>query len=245
MLGAAHRQCQAKKEVNVGRHYKRNGLKYPSVTTITGQLDKPALTWWAANCACDYIISELEGSDEDMVPVGALYPVIEAARKGFMKVSRQALDIGSATHGAIEHYLKTGQEPQAPSDEVLSAFLAFLEWKGSMDVGETIQTEFTLYADRYAGTCDWIVMLGGKKYLIDFKASKGIYKEYQYQVAAYRACDPSIEGCGILRLDKVTGLPEWKDTSETYEQDLKVFEILTDLWYATHPREAAAHAAAA
>ena len=74
----------------------------------------------------------------------------------------------------------------------------------------------------------------------------------RYQVAAYRNAQQDsiikrfgtekfwehgeyIEGCGVLRLDKETGLPEWKDTSKTYEQDLKVFNSMVQLYYDRHP----------
>lgn len=220
------------------RYYTYNGKKLPSVTTFCSQLDKPALTYWAANCACDYILNEIKsmpravpGGEVDWIRRTELYPTIESARKNFRSVSAQALDIGSAVHQAIEHYLKTGQEPQSPSEQVLSAFLAFLEWEEAHEL-VTIKTEWTVYADRFAGTCDLYCVLDGKHTLVDFKASKGIYDEMRYQVAAYRSCLEGCEACGILRLDKETGLPEWKDTSDTYEQDLRVFNALVELWYA-------------
>ena len=66
---------------------------------------------------------------------------------------------------------------------------------------------------------------------------KGIYDEMRYQVAGYRSAVGDCEGCGILRLDKESGLPEWVDTSDTYEDDLSVFNILTDLWWARQPKK--------
>ena len=50
------------KEGKMGtRYYTFNGKKLPSVTTITGQLDKSgALTYWAAGCAADYILEHIE-----------------------------------------------------------------------------------------------------------------------------------------------------------------------------------------
>lgn len=231
------------------RFYKcpKTGNKLPSVTTITSMLDKPALVYWAANCACDYIINELEQfcvpsdstkEENHLIELEMLFPIIESARKNFRKVSAKAMDIGSAVHVAIERYLKTGQEPEAPSDEVLSAFLAFLEWLDTWESYETVKTEHTVYADRYAGTTDWFVMLNGKKYTVDFKTyneeskSQPPYNEAKYQVAGYRATDETIEGCGLLYLGKLTGKQLWIDTSDTYEEDLKIFNILTELWYA-------------
>jgi len=40
--------------------YAKDGVEYPSVTTILGILDKPALKGWAAGCAVDYIRDNLE-----------------------------------------------------------------------------------------------------------------------------------------------------------------------------------------
>ena len=40
--------------------YEFNGIEYPSVTTITSILDKPALLSWASNCAVDYIQENLD-----------------------------------------------------------------------------------------------------------------------------------------------------------------------------------------
>ena len=229
----------------MSRFYKYKGKKYPSVTTITSMLNKPALVQWAANCACDYIIDELEKKNlkaylgEEEILLGTrqlfnrdeLYSIIESARKNYRKVSAKALDVGSAVHHAIEQYLQTGEEPQAPSDQVLAGFVAFLEWE-KLQLMEALETEQTIYNEEleYAGTADLICNLDFKKYIIDFKTAKGIYPEYRYQIAAYRQCDPTIQGCGILRLDKETGYPEWVDTSETYEQDAAIFNALRITW---------------
>ena len=176
----------------------------------------------------------MKANDQGYVRIKDIRSIVEASRKEFRKVSAKALDTGSAVHAAIERYIKTGDEPQAPSDQVLSAFLAFLEWQEKYQV-KAINTEQTLYGDNFAGTCDLIctMVVDGKplKYLVDFKASKGVYEEMKYQIAAYRSLT-DCKGCGILRLDKETGLPEWVDTSSTYEHDLRVFKLLADLWWA-------------
>lgn len=227
------------------RLYSYKDKKLPSVTTITSQLDKSgALTSWAAGACVDYILeqfNEVRHWTKEWT-LDDLYPIVESARKEFRKISHKALDTGSAVHLAIERYINTGEEPQAPSDQVLSAFLAFLEWYDQYQV-QPIKTEHTVYdpEENYAGTCDLVCTLcphptefpGIREvYLVDFKSSKGIYEEMRYQVAAYRNCVPDVTGCGILRLDKETGMPEWKDTTETYEQDLVVFSFLCGLWWA-------------
>jgi hypothetical protein len=218
------------------RYYKHpSGCDVPSVTTITGQLEKPALTYWAANCACDYIAEEVNKLGLE-AEGNKLFAIFEAARKNWRNVSKTALDTGSRIHDAIEQYFITGKEPFKPSEQVLSGFLAFLEWKDANKV-ELIATEHTVYGYDFAGTLDLLCNFNGKKYVIDYKSSKGIYDEMRYQVAGYRSTFTDVEGCGILRLDKESGYPEWVDTSDTYQNDLLVFNTLTSLWYLRNPKK--------
>lgn len=227
----------------MGNYYKKDDVKYPRVNAIIGQLDKPGLVYWAANCACDYIIGEVENADVLNVPTGALYKTIEGARHNFRKVSGKAKDIGSMVHGAVEHWLKTGEEPDDSIPEVLAGFIAFLEWMDENKIKreDTLETEKTVYHRipdehtqeylRYAGTYDWLVKWDGDVWLIDFKTSKAFYPEYNYQVAAYGQAETVANKLGLLRLDKVTGYPEFKDTTDTYRKDAEVFNTLVKLWY--------------
>lgn len=211
------------------RHYKRNGEKLPSVTTILSLLDKPALVQWAANTSAEYIAERVQALPE--LTTDAILSICESAKKEFRKVSRKAMDIGTTVHTAVEQYIKTGATPLSPSDEVLSAFIAFLEWEKANNV-KYLQTELTIYGDGYAGTLDLLCNLGGKTYVVDFKTSTGIWPEMSLQLAAYRhAVNADVQGHGILRLDKVTGFPEWRDFSDTYEKDLQAFLLLRDFWH--------------
>ena len=101
-----------------------------------------------------------------------LFSIIEASRKNFRSVSKAAMDTGSRIHDHVEQYFKTGKEPFKPSNEELSAFLAFLEWKDAHKV-EPIQLEHTVYGYDWAGTLDFYGMFDGKKYVIDWKSSQG------------------------------------------------------------------------
>lgn len=211
------------------------GFDVPSCTTITGQLDKSgALTYWAAGAAADYIIEQIKRKPD--LSNDDLFSIIESSRKNFRSVSKAAMDTGSRIHDHVEQYFKTGKEPLKPSNEELSAFLAFLEWKDMYKV-EPIQLEHTVYGYDWAGTLDFYGLLDGKKYVVDWKSSKGVYDEMRYQVAGYRSAVGDCEGCGILRLDKETGSPEWVDTSDTYQEDLSVFNILTNLWWARNKKK--------
>ncbi|HUT16958.1 MAG TPA: hypothetical protein VMW84_01520, partial [Acidobacteriota bacterium] len=97
--------------------------------------------------------------------------------------------------------------------------------------------EETVWGDRWAGTMDFYGSYKGKFYIIDWKTSKKFYPEMRYQVAAYRSIAGSVPvGCGVLMLDKETGMPTFKDTSKTYEKDLSVFNKMVELYFLRHPR---------
>jgi len=217
---------------------------FPSTTTIIGQLEKPALIQWAANETCEWIRqnAEIVRPEEDSEKIGffILPDQLNDARFNFRSVSKDALNIGGDVHNAIEAYLRTGKEPQKPSDEVLSAFLAFLEWKYEHNL-RVIETEQRLIGDRWQGTCDLVCLLDGKKFVIDFKTSKQPrgnkrYDEWVYQLACYRSVIPECRGMGVLRLDKESGFPDFYDLSDEYEWGLNVFNKLTDLFYAIRGR---------
>ena len=153
--------------------------------------------------------------------------------------------------------------PDGMSEEVHNAFKAFWDWSIDHNL-KPIELEKTVYGSRWAGTLDFYGYFDDRLYVIDWKTSKpknkktgkGIYPEMRYQVAAYREAihkeifwKKAIElpnmtilpdefcptGCGVLRLDKETGMPDWNDTSATYEQDLRVFNRMVDLYFERHP----------
>jgi len=167
------------------------------------------------------------------IPLTELLPTINDARKNYRAVSREAINIGKEVHAAIEAHLRKSPVPSL-SAPAAAAFKAFIEWTDKEGITETIATEKTVSTDAYQGKLDWLCMKQDRVYVIDFKVAKGIYDDNRYQIAGYRNADESIQGSGILRLDRETGLPEWLDTEETYEKDLDVFNALVDLWYASH-----------
>ena len=217
----------------------KNGLEYPSVTAILNELNKPALTYWAANCAVSYIEQNL--SEVDPNNPHSLNDLFLNAKTAFKTVGKEATDIGSAVHHAIEHYVKHGKDATGDlSESVQNGFLAFLEWE-SLNKVEWLESEKTLYnlESCYAGTCDAIAKINGVKYLLDFKTSKSIYDEYRFQLAAYMACldeSEGVERIGILRLDKETGEPEFKDITKDWQKKYKAFLALVNWYYLSKKR---------
>jgi hypothetical protein len=221
--------------------YKHKGFELPSVTTIIGDCtdkSEPLMRWAAAMVVewikqnCSALTKDETGLDSNIYDVWD--PDLDEARFNFRKISKEALDVGSEVHHAIEHYLKSGKKPKGLSEQASQGFAAFLQWAGEHKL-ETKATEKKVFMESCAGTLDWEGKLDGKKTVIDFKTAKAFYKEYDYQIAAYRSCTDA-EACGILRLDKETGLPEYKDTTKTYEKDLKIFNLMVPLYMARHPR---------
>jgi hypothetical protein len=222
---------------SMSRAYGIDGIEYPSVTTILGVLDKgEALLGWAVKCAIEYVRKNLQHMDH-------LDSVLGLARAEWRNAREEAADIGTEIHDLIHKYIKFGKDATGSyRPEVEKGFLAFLEWEKAHNV-KWISTELQIVSrvHGFAGTLDAICLFDGKKYLIDFKSSKGFYDGYDMQLAAYRVGAAELgnhtEGCGILRLDKETGAPEWKDYSDVQAQAEAAFLALVRFYYLQKPRK--------
>lgn len=230
--------------------YLINNIEYPSVTTITGLLDKSsALMPWAVNNAVNFIsenINEYDNVDD----------LFDDSRKHYRDVSKEAMDIGSEVHDRIEKYIKFGKDAiGAMRPEVESAMIAFFEWE-EKNIDKWIESEMPVVNEKYgyAGTLDAIAKFkDGKVNCIDFKSSKGFYDGYDMQVIAYKYARESmswkydikghtgdivkeyspieIDGCGVLRLDKITGKPEYKDYTKDMNVKYTAFLYLLSFYY--------------
>lgn len=212
--------------------YTHDGIEYPSVTTVIGILGKgDAFLGWAVKCAVEYIRTAAASGNLDLALV------LNNALHEWKNTRDEAADIGSECHQLIHKYIKFGRDVTGQlRPEVENGFLAFLDWEKGNAV-KWIQTELQVVSrvHGFAGTLDAICEIGGKKYLIDFKSSKAFYDGFDMQLAAYQVAAAEMghdtEGCGILRLDKETGLPEWKDYSEKQEQAKGAFLALLKFYY--------------
>jgi len=179
------------------RYRNAKGDLIPGVTTILGLRAKPALVHAAWKLGT-------EGLD-------------------YRKVWGQAADAGTLAHYLIECDLK-GQEPdpenlaefpQSLIDKAETAYLAFLDWKGTLGHIETVASEVGLISERYqyGGTTDWVLQREGEATvdLVDFKSGKAIYPEMTWQLAAYQKAwdemhpDHTVGCCYLVRLGKLDG----------------------------------------
>jgi hypothetical protein len=135
--------------------YKLNGKIIPSVTTILGVLDKPALMVWSANMAVEYIEANLK---EMNTPEQIEYH-LKKAKTAFRTASQKAKDTGSIVHDAIHAHL-SGAKPEPileGNDKAINSFLAFLEWAKNVKL-EVVALEKVLIHPtlEFGGTCDFI-----------------------------------------------------------------------------------------
>jgi hypothetical protein len=198
-------------EFSKGRHTYRVGGEYvPSVTTILGVINKPALMPWAAKEGARWF-----------------------KRGAFRATSKEARDIGTAVHKwceqAINWKLGNGEEPTMLTDErAVSAIDGFRDWIAQNNI-EWISSEERVYNRQYnyAGTVDAVAYVNDEFCVIDFKTSSGIWDEYFLQVAAYAEAvaqvhGDAIESAWILRFDKKTGEFE-SGKSEDINADFRAF----------------------
>lgn len=220
--------------------YEKNGVEYPSVTTILGILDKPALLSWASNCAVDYIQENLEAV-KDPMDVHRGEQILQEARKAYATKRDDAASSGTQAHHAIEAYIH-GLDPSEylVSDESKKAFEAFKSWEDKNHV-QWLETECEVVSENhgYAGRFDAIAMINGHKYLVDFKTSKGVYDEMRYQVSAYLQAyneqlgegQERLENIAILHLDKESGEPTFYPVENDIDRMIDTFNYLTLVYY--------------
>lgn len=201
--------------------------RVPSVTKITGIINKPALIYWAVNLTKTYLIEKLENGE----PV-TTEDVIEASKQHQQK-KQEAADKGTLVHEWAESYINyklgNNKKPAIPKDEqVANGAMAFMQWIAGNKI-EFHESEILLYSKKngYAGMADCIATINGKKALIDFKTSKGIYNEMRYQVAGYRLAyeeqtGEKLDTAYIIKFDKETADVTTMEL-DNYNKDKKAF----------------------
>jgi len=232
--------------------YELDGVEYPSVTQITGQLDKPALLVWAAGCAVDYIKDNIDLVRDPFSNVHQIEEVLESARSAHIKKKKDAATAGTLVHNAIDDYVNGRayslhhRDPDI-RDKVERGFEAFLKWE-SFNHLEWLFTEVAVVSKRvgYAGRFDAIARINGIIHLIDFKTSKGVYDEFRWQLCAYRQAwneseavkkGITIDNLMILHLDKESGDCTPYYVTSNIERMTRLFNYLVAVYYYSADRK--------
>jgi hypothetical protein len=214
--------------------------KFVSSTTVLDKLEKYAIHPWIAKTTAEYIrdgiLEHLIAGDMslDQLREMDLNLFMKQAKKEYEEKKREAMDVGSVVHKAIEEYyaanrdIKILENSMIVDGRIVKALKAFRDWEKRYQV-EPIGVEMTVYSNthEYAGTLDlWAKITCPEEnfyryVIIDHKASSQIYESYIMQIASYyfalnemRENEEGLDGAGILRLDKETGIPEFSLYSE-------------------------------
>lgn len=124
----------------------------------------------------------------------------------YRDVLNRAANYGSTAHAAIENYLK-----KKIKNGNNIPFLGFLLWEETLkEKGlniDPILVEYPMACDWFGGTCDAVLQIGDKVYLVDFKTSNRVTYKYFLQLAGYvymlyTIKSIKVDGVIVLQFDK-------------------------------------------
>lgn len=180
-------------------------------------------------------------------------------------IKEEAGDRGNKIHNAISAILggyevtisskfrnSRGDLEELTGDEceAVLSFVRFVEdMKKEYGNVETIAYDFTCYSTKhgYAGTLDWLVRIGTKVWLVDFKTGQNIWDSYALQVSAYKEALPEEVnfisgfdttqeiGLAILQVGYNRNKNKYKFTE--VENKFEAFMHTKALWFEQHGGE--------
>ncbi len=170
--------------------HKEHPLGWPSVTQVLAVVNKPFLAMWRGRVG---------NTEAD-------------------RVMRDAGDLGTRVHSAVEGHLKGQLAPELGETEA-KCLKAFIEWQSISGFTPTViepekGVESRLY--QYSGTFDAIGTLGsGQLVICDWKTSSALDDLYGAQLAAYSAAwyettGQEITSGIVVRLDKKAKKPKYE-----------------------------------
>ena len=190
--------------------YWLDGKRMTGVTTILNSvLAKPALISWASNMAVDYVKEHAKPSIDLHYDYTQLLAILEEARTAYAKKRDKAADTGTLAHAEVEKYIKTGNWTPTGTKQIDDMVMLFIVWAQKEKV-KFLESEKVVWSKKYfyGGKFDFLCEINGKIYLGDYKTGNSIYKEMQFQTAAYRLaleeCEPEtkVDGSIIVNTTK-------------------------------------------
>lgn len=160
----------------------------PSPSSINNMLDKSqALIPWA--------IGTVMAKVEELMQDGHNFTrddvksMLEVAKTAHTEKKEAQASVGSVVHHYAQHGSVSEEYEDLSFDDKERAdrgIASFDQWKTS-ELPLILQTEFLVYSKKhkYVGTADGLAEINRKKYIIDYKTSKGIYTSHLYQTSAY------------------------------------------------------------
>lgn len=167
-------------------------LRVPSVTTVLGILDKPALFHWSAKITREGVCElDREGKLPNLSgekSAWALKAALDENNLSHTSKRDTAATRGTSVHDALELWATDGKVPNPqdfpPADrgyvKALASYLADHEpvfLQSEVPVGS--------FEHKFAGRLDHIIEVDGQPAILDLKTSKDLYREVHIQTAAY------------------------------------------------------------
>lgn len=175
--------------------YMVKGKRVPAVTRIVDAVSPKNLTEWAVQAGADWWMSNYHRcieNEPDMVGEYNTY-IYDGIRYAHREISREAQSIGTDVHKWIELRIRSkmngGQLLVEYPKDVETPMQNFHKWLVMAEQRgiEWLGSEKKVYSKiwNYAGTIDALARINGELYVIDFKTSAKIYKDYYLQVFGY------------------------------------------------------------
>jgi hypothetical protein len=207
--------------------YWLDGKPIPGVTTLLGKgLPKPAIPYWAAKTVAEFVVDNPEQVDQ-----------IRSLGRGPAVAALKAIPWQAATRPPCAAPTCTSS-PRRSSTAARSTSPTTCcpTWRATPVAGR-LRREADPHrapvASRslwYAGTFDAIVEIGGVRWLLDWKTSKGVYGSTALQCAAYAGAEfyqdedgeeqpiPEVERIGVVHITEAgTALRPFKDRDAAWK----------------------------
>lgn len=171
--------------------YKIDGKNIPSVTSITGIIDKSsALLLWAERLTNEYVTDDK--LDGEPYSNEALQSIVKEAAHQYTVVKKEAASIGDLVHDYAAAFAQAKIEGKplpkidVTDQQAINGINAFIEWYKAHKV-EFLRSEFIVYSKKYnyVGRCDALAWIDDELTVVDFKTGARIYPEAHLQLAAY------------------------------------------------------------
>jgi hypothetical protein len=223
-----------RRETTWGHSYRLDGKAVPGVTTLLNKgYPKPMLVNWAAKTVAEYVADNFEAVRT--VAAQGREEVVDLLKGAHRRDRDRAAARGTDVHALAEELLH-GREIEVPEHLILyvNGYVDFIDgWQVSPVVTEKPCASREWW---YAGTFDAVADIGagqlkGKRLLLDWKTSKGVYGETAMQLAAYRHAEfylnddgteqpmPEVDGLAVVHISRDgTDLYEVTDPALAWQQ---------------------------
>ena len=230
--------------------YRMNGEgPFYSVTTMLDIIHKEPLYQWAKRIVAEIAVAKYDVLGEVIDKEGPQAAIDWL--KGLPGYQRDdAARLGTTVHHLADLLGRDGKPLEAfgISERVLPYAQAVRRFQDDYRASENIvssEKAVLNLTEAYAGQYDFLLMLNGELWLVDYKASRGIYPETGLQLAAYGHAEyiilandptyypmPHIDRYGVVHIaptqyEKGYRFVEYQVT----DYDYRAFLAARDLWY--------------